>query len=157
MDLEHELHLPRAIENERHKAVIEIVLTGALLTKEGDRLLRPFGLTDAQFNVLMLLRYQTIEGAVSQSELGRMLLVNRSNVTGLVDRMEQAGWVRRGSQAGDRRVNRIELTPLGRKLLARAEKAYFEAIDMITGNLASEDLAQLSLLLGKLRSGISRQ
>ena len=91
MSLQKELGLPNPLEAPGHEAVLNIVLTGELLAKEGDRLLRPFGLTDSQFNVLMLLKYQVKGGGINQTRLGQMLLVNRSNVTGLVD---TAGTVR---------------------------------------------------------------
>ena len=90
MSLQDELGLENSIKNRAHEALLNVVLTGTLLVKEGDRVLRPFGLTDAQFNVLMLLKYQSDHGEMNQTSLGNMLLVNRSNVTGLIDRLEQA-------------------------------------------------------------------
>jgi DNA-binding MarR family transcriptional regulator len=121
------------------------------MTKEGDRLLRPLGLTDAQFNILMLLKYQSESGRINQTQLGQMLLVNRSNVTGLVDRMEQAGWVERTAESGDRRVKMVQLTPSGRKLLERAEKAYYLRVDEIMGGLSANEVRQLCRLLERIR------
>ena len=157
MSFQQELDLPYPIRNHRHEAVLGIVLTGALLAKEGDRLLRPMGLTDSQFNVLMLLRYQTEGGAISQTQLGRMLLVNRSNVTGLIDRMEESGWVRRIPESGDRRIKLVELTANGRRLLNRVQKVYFEAISRTMSDLTRQDLARLGQMLQLLRQRIYQE
>ncbi|MCX7019480.1 MAG: MarR family transcriptional regulator [Candidatus Sumerlaeota bacterium] len=45
-----------------------------------------------------------------------------SNVTGLIDRMEKAGWVERAADTADRRVKRLRLTADGRRLIQRAEE-----------------------------------
>lgn len=152
MTLQDELGLIKAIENPAHETVISIVLTGGRLTKEGDRLLRPFKLTDSQFNVLMLLKHQSGPDGMSQTKLGKMLLVNRSNVTGLIDRMEQAGWVERVDEADDRRVKRVRLTNSGRKLLEKAEKAYFKRVEEVMGPLEPGQIQALTRLLAEIRS-----
>jgi len=154
MSLQSELNLPRAIEKLDHEAIMNMVLTGESLAKEGDRLLRPFALTDSQFNILMLLKNQAAPEGVSQTRLGEMLLVNRSNVTGLVDRMEQAGWVERGAEAGDRRVKTVSLTAAGRRLTDRAEKAYLARITQIMGGLGKQEQQQLCKLLERVRERI---
>ena len=58
MGLAKELGLPNPIDLENHETVMSVMVTAALFSKEGDRLLKRFGLTDSQFNVLMLLKYQ---------------------------------------------------------------------------------------------------
>jgi DNA-binding MarR family transcriptional regulator len=151
MSLKDELGLPHPIGNDAHEAVLSVFLTGMMLAKEGDRILRPFGLTDSQFNVLMLLSYQSDKGEINQTNLGQMLLVNRSNVTGLVDRMEQAGWVERTADAEDRRVKRVRMTAAGREVLGRAQKAYFARIEEVMGVLPTEAHARLCRMLERVR------
>lgn len=151
MSLQRELNMPQPIAHPGHEAVLSIVLAGEMMAKEGDRLLRPFGLTISQFDVLMLLKYQAPEGEINQTQLGQMLLVNRSNVTGLVDRMEQAGWVERNAHGVDRRVKLVRLTATGRKLLDKAEKVYFTRIEEVIGALAPNEYKQLCTLLERLR------
>jgi DNA-binding MarR family transcriptional regulator len=156
MSLKQELGLPNPIGNYAHEAVLSIFLTGMLLAKEGDRILRPFGLTDSQFNVLMLLNYQSDNGEINQTNLGQMLLVNRSNVTGLVDRMEEAGWVERTADAEDRRINRVRLTAAGREVLSRAETAYFARIEEVMGVLPTDAHARLCFMLERVRDRLRR-
>ena len=156
MALREELGFPNPIQHPGHEAILSLVLTGTLLAKEGDITLRPFGLTISQFNLLMTLAYQSEEGHLSQTELSRMLLVNRANVTGLVDRMEKARWVARGSDASDRRVNLIRITTEGRRLLRRAEKAYLSRIEGVMEALDKEDRDGLCRSLERLRAAIPK-
>lgn len=135
MALHEEIGLPNPIRNHPQEAALSIVLTGNLLNKEANRLLRQFGLTEAQFNVLLLLRRQAGPEGLSQTELSRFLLVNRANVTGLVDRMQQLGLITRLTAPGDRRLKRICMTHKGKEALSMAEAAYFERILEVFGEM----------------------
>ena len=103
---------------------------------------------------MMLLKYQTEDGESDQTRLGDMLLVNRSNMTGLVDRMEQAGWVERVADANDRRVNRVRLTKTGNALLETAEAVYNESIEKIMQQVSDEDAKRICRLLERVRKGL---
>ena len=106
--------------------VIHTLRTSNTLLRESRRLFRPHGLTDAQFNVLNVLG---MNGAgLSQRELGDILVVDRSNVTGLLDRMEAAGWVRRAAVPGDRRTWRVQLTAAGTRLWRTVAPLYERAV-----------------------------
>lgn len=151
MGLQEELGLINPVRTSIHEAVLNIVLTSEMLIKECDRMLRPMGLTDTQFNVLMLLKHQTSDGKINQTQLGKMLLVNRSNVTGLIDRMEQAGWVKRQDQKGDRRVKLVSLTAKGHTLVEKADQIYSEHIDGLLGTLSDTEIKRVNKSLESLR------
>ncbi|MBN2289343.1 MAG: MarR family transcriptional regulator [Candidatus Glassbacteria bacterium] len=152
MSLWQELGYSRPFKQPVEETMLNIVHTGSLLVKEGYRVLRPFGLTDAQFNVLMLLRYNSVDGRINQTSLGRMMLVNRSNVTGLVDRMEKAGLVRRVPDPQDRRVNCVELTAAGLEAVSEAHAAYFDRLSHIMSTLSAAEREKLIVMLEKVRS-----
>ncbi len=151
MSLKEELGLRHDFDSRGHEALLNVALTGTLLEKEGDRILRPLGLTDAQFNVLMLLKYQSNGSEMNQTTLGNMLLVNRSNVTGLVDRLEQLGWVRRTPEPSDRRVKLVSLTESGREILERAESEYNTRVHEVMSALTDDEHGLISSLLERLR------
>src|SRR6267154_357244 len=94
------------------KLVAAVMTTADAFLRESQRLFRPLGATGAQYNVLNILVSHP-EG-LSQRELGDLLVVDRSNVTGLLDRLEKSGLVRRDDHPGDRRVYRVSITPAGR-------------------------------------------
>ena len=151
MGLQKELGLKNPILNQAHETVLGIVYTASLLNKQGSRLLRKFGLTEAQFNILMLLRHQSDNGRMNQTVLGDMLLVNRSNVTGLVDRLERDGLVRRVDDPEDRRVNLVEMTEAGRERLAIAKVDYFARVEQVLAGLSVEQRKALVELLDSVR------
>jgi len=70
-------------------------------------------LSPAQCHVLQLLEPGR---PVPMGRLAQTLACDASNVTGLVDRLESRGLVRRGSSSEDRRVKVLELTPKGTRL-----------------------------------------
>ncbi|HVS53902.1 MAG TPA: MarR family transcriptional regulator [Opitutaceae bacterium] len=123
-----------------------VLATADAFLRESQRLFRPLGLTGAQFNVLNILADER-EG-MSQRELGDRLVVDRSNVTGLLDRLEKAGLVQRRDHPGDRRVYRVSLTPAGRRLWARAQPRYLDVLAQVTRGLTA---AEMRACLGALQ------
>jgi len=156
MSLKDELGLLKPVANRAHETVLNIVFTATIMGKEANRILCPLGLTDAQFNVLMLLGYQAAGGGINQTSLGRMLLVNRSNITGLVDRMEKAGLVARVPDPEDRRVNQVVMTEAGGQVLARAQKAYFDRIEELMSTLSAEEWKLLVGMLERVRVRLNK-
>jgi DNA-binding MarR family transcriptional regulator len=154
MGLSEELGFPRRLINEDHEALLSVLVTGELLKKESTRLFAPLGITGAQFNVLILLYAQTEDGTMSQSDLGRLLTVHRSNVTGLLDRLERLGLVRRLDDENDRRVYRVALTERGRETARKAENLYLGRIHAIMSVLDPEEWRALSVSLEKIRHGM---
>jgi len=154
MSLKDELGFLKPVKHKGHETLLNIIVTANLLIKEAQQLFRPYGLTDAQFDVLMILETQSENGTLNQTELGHMLLVNRSNVTGLVDRMEQAGWVRRMPDGEDRRINLVVMTEAGREILDSTKNVYIKRIEEITSVLSDNKKNLLIEMLEKIRGQI---
>jgi DNA-binding MarR family transcriptional regulator len=81
-------------------------------------LARGLGLRPPAFGALRLL-----DRPRTMSEIAAVLHCDNSNVTGIVDGLEEKGLARRRPSEGDRRVKLIELTPEGRKLRVRLQRA----------------------------------
>ena len=106
--------------------------------------LKALGLSVPQFDLLSTLTEQ--EG-LSQQELAERLYVTKGNVSGLLDRMVEAGLVERRAIPGDRRSNALYLTGKGRDLAEKgiaAQKAYVQGT---LGALPQEDLADLERIV----------
>ena len=125
--------------------VVNTVRASNALLRASRRVFKPFGLSEAQFNVLHIL--QDAGDHLSQRELSDILIVDRSNVTGLIDRMEKAEWVQRQPVPGDRRAYRVTLTFEGRKLWRQANAAYQQAAARVTVNLTPAQMQALSAAL----------
>ena len=106
--------------------------------------IRALGLSIPQFDLLSTLTEQ--EG-ISQSELAERLYVTKGNVSGLVDRLVQAGLVERRAIAGDRRSYAMHLTPEGRRLAEAGITAQRDFVASTLGRLNPGDLAELDRLV----------
>ncbi len=153
MSLEHELGLRKPITLLPHEAVLNIYYTASCLKKRADEFFRTFGLTDVQFNVMMLLHHQSgPEEGLSQARLSDMMLVNRANTTALIDRMEKSGLVVRTAAPDDRRYNIVKLTSRGKKLFARVEPLYAKQFQEIMSALKESEQKVLIRILESIRS-----
>jgi DNA-binding MarR family transcriptional regulator len=154
MKLEQELKLAQPILSKNHEALLGIVRTASLILKLSDRFFSDFGVTDAQFNILMLLKYNGGR-KVSQQDLSARLVVNKSNIVGLIDRLEKAGAVIRQSDPDDRRSNLIALTTKGRKLMDKVVAEYFARIDEVMSTLTTQEKESLAASLDNVREHIN--
>lgn len=107
---------------------------------------REYGLTPQQGQLLCVLMAQPY----GMGELGATLGLAKSSLTGLVDRTERNGLVRREPDPRDTRAVRVALTPRGSKL---AEEFYAETcrrIDRLPGGLSAGERDLLAGLLGRV-------
>jgi DNA-binding MarR family transcriptional regulator len=158
MSLELELCLKKPFTLLAHEALLNIYYSASCLKKKAGEFLKPFGLTDVQFNLMMLLKYQTEEEeGLSQARLSNMMLVNRANITSLIDRMEKAELVVRTHAPSDRRTNIVKLTRRGKQLLADIEPLYTKEVKRIMAVLEQDEQKTLIRMLEKIRGNISEQ
>lgn len=151
MSLLNEMHSSRSgFSNPQEEALLNLVATAEAVNKLGDQFLKPLGVSRAQFNILLLLRYEGAEG-LKQVDISRRLIITSANVSVLLDRMEGHGWLRR--ETADRRTNLIHLTPAGRGLFEKIEPVYNRQVLAVMQGLDGGELTQLTRLLEKLRGG----
>jgi DNA-binding MarR family transcriptional regulator len=93
-----------------------------LLIAEFDRALRPFGITFARYEVLVLLSFSRT-GRLTLSKIGQRLMVHPTSVTNAIDRLVEQGLVERAVDQADRRRVLASLTPEGKRVLKRATAA----------------------------------
>jgi DNA-binding MarR family transcriptional regulator len=157
MKLEKELGLTRGIKVTAHEALLNIYFTGDLLKKRARQFFSTYKITDVQFNLMELLYYQADgDAGLTQEKLSRMLLVNRSNITSLIDRMEKSRLVERTDVPGDRRYYAIKLTAEGKKILEEVHDTYIDEIKMIMNVLAEDEMERLIATLERIREGLHR-
>jgi DNA-binding MarR family transcriptional regulator len=125
-----------------------------VLLDDGDRgLLRGFDLSSSQYAVLLLL-----DGAKGWrlTDLSERLRLDKSTVTRIIDRLEQANLVRRIADPDDRRAQRVVLTAWGEHQRNEARVAHERSLERRMGVLTSDEQRQLFALLAKLRHGLHR-
>lgn len=119
----------------------------------GERL-RHIGVSIPQCDVLTTLSER--EG-VSQQQLAERLYVTKGNISGLLDRLEDAGFVERRPAATDRRQHSIHLTESGRAMAEKAIAVQHEWIASTLGRLSEADLEGLEAHLIALRDLVREQ
>ncbi|MHC4555683.1 MAG: MarR family winged helix-turn-helix transcriptional regulator [Planctomycetota bacterium] len=156
MSLEVELGLRKPVALLAHEALLNTYYTASCLKKKAGLFLRPFGLTDVQFNLMMLLQQQSSsEEGLTQAQLSDMMLVNRANITSLIDRMEKGGLVARTSTPADRRYNIVKLTDRGKDLLTQIEPLYAQEVKRIMAALADSEKKKFIKMLERVRCNIN--
>lgn len=100
-------------------AVTSLMRAQQIALARVEAVLRPYGVTFARYEVLMLL-YFSRAGALPLAKIGNRLQVHPTSVTNAVDRLETAGLVRRKPHPTDRRATLVELLPEGRDLAMKA-------------------------------------
>jgi DNA-binding MarR family transcriptional regulator len=111
------------------------------------------GLSLAEHEVLIRIGFSP-DGKLRMADLASLLLVSKSGVTRLVDRVEQAALVRREFSPDDRRVTCASITDAGRDALERANPAFARALDQaFSQHLDDSDVACLRAALRKILEG----
>jgi DNA-binding MarR family transcriptional regulator len=130
-------------------AIVETIL---YLYTESRRLTKgmasQYGLTGPQLTVVKLL--ESI-GDISLSSLSERIRAQNSTVTGIIDRMEREGLVKRERSTSDRRVVFIRLTDKGAKLAAEIQVEPMEMFRGALQSLAREDVRDLLRILTKIQ------
>lgn len=134
--------------------ILKLVRVSEALVKAADRFFSKFGVTVAQYDVLVILKYS--DKRVTQSDLGGHRVVSRSNITGIIDRLEKLGLVKREGSPEDRRVKYINITRKGQDLIKRAEDRYFDNLKQVVWFLDEKDKKDLIEILGGLERGLRR-
>jgi DNA-binding MarR family transcriptional regulator len=102
--------------------VTSIMRIHQILLARADALLRPYDLTFARFEVLMLLRFSR-RGRLPVGKIGERLQVHPASVTNAIQRLTTAGLVERHTNPADRRSTLASITPQGRALVQTAAEA----------------------------------
>ncbi len=131
-------------------AATSIMRAQQLILKATDDALRPYGLTFARYEALMLLSF-TRRGELPLSKLGQRLMIHPTSVTNIVDRLAQDGLIERVPHPTDRRTTLAAITDLGRKLAEAATVAVHE-INFGISHLTDDDNEDVVRVVNSIRN-----
>ncbi|NJM05971.1 MarR family transcriptional regulator [Candidatus Gracilibacteria bacterium] len=124
-----------------------------MLLNDGDRrVLQALDLSPLEFAVLQ--RLDVAQGR-RLTDIGAELLVVKSTITRVVDRLEHAGLIARSADREDRRAQRLTLTAQGVQLRLMACSVHNTAVERRMALLSHGEHHQLQHLLSKLRAGLA--
>jgi len=112
-----------------------------------------FSVTLPQFDVLSEL--ERAGDPLTMSQLSTELMVSNGNVTGVIDRLEKTGSVKRVRAEHDRRIQFIELTAKGRKEFNRMAGWHERWVADLLSGLSMTEMSRLQDLLLKARESVS--
>lgn len=155
MTIARELNLGREIETIEHECILNIVFTGTLISRVAYKYFIRQNITDVQFNVLMELKYAGAH-RLSQIELSKRLVVNKADMTGIIDRMEKTGLVRRVPHPQDRRVKLVVMTKKGTRVVERLEPGYMQAVSNLMSVFSRKEMKEMIKDLETIRKSIPK-
>jgi DNA-binding MarR family transcriptional regulator len=116
---------------EPHDLLVAFLLVQSLLERRSDAFFQPFGITAAKFNILNLLARR--QGRMDQAALVDLLLVGKSSVSIVINRMVREGLVKREEHPKDRRQTVLVLTNKGRIIWRKISPVYLARVNRIFG------------------------
>lgn len=137
-------------EDDPHLKVLRPLVEAYLaFARLDNRHIRAMRLTPSQFDVIATLG--GTEG-MTCSELSEATLVTKGTLTGVLDRLEQKGLIRRDTVAEDRRRSRIRLTERGEALFRKTFKAHADFLrPYFERALTKKEADQAQTLLLRIR------
>ena len=116
-------------------------------------LFRSYDLTGAQFSTLTRIPPE----GISLTRLADLSRADPGNLSGIVDRLEEKGWVERRRSLKDRRVVQVLLLPDGKEVLKQIVPEYKKTVYAVMKRLKPEDRKMLDELMGKLEENITSE
>ena len=151
--LQHELKKKRPFESLEQEASLNLLRTHDQVQIRFARLFRAFALTPSQYNILRILRGEGKPLPIL--EIASRTITVVPGITGLIDRLEQAGFVNRARCANDRRVIFVGLSEKGSKTVAALDGPVLALHKSLLGHLSQAELKELSRLLEKVREALA--
>jgi len=115
-----------------------------------ERLLR-LGVSMAQLHIMYTLQRT---GEMTMSHLADFLNVSLSNATGLIDRLEERGFIERDRVPTDRRIVLVRVTPSGEQMLDQVDALSDELLRSVLGHLSTSQLRGVGHAMSALRDAV---
>jgi DNA-binding MarR family transcriptional regulator len=148
--LKKEIKQNKPFRSINEEAALNLVRTSAVMWDRFEQLLKPHGITGAQYNVLRILHGAGSAG-LCRNEIRDRMLSRMPDMTRMLDRMEDAGLVVRQRMGEDRRMVNTELSPKGRRILEKLDAAVQEEHEKRFGHLGEARLRSLINTLTSIR------
>ncbi|MFC1420185.1 MarR family winged helix-turn-helix transcriptional regulator [Streptacidiphilus cavernicola] len=130
-------------------AITSVMRAQQILLAQVDAVLKPYGLTFARYEALVLLTFSRA-GELPLSKIGERLMVHPTSVTNTVDRLERAGHVARRPNPLDGRGVLASITEQGRQVVEKATRELV-AMDFGLGGYDEDGCRELFEVLRPLR------
>jgi DNA-binding MarR family transcriptional regulator len=141
----------KPFESPEQEVFLEVLRTGTALLRDLVELLKDFGITQPQYNVLRILRGAGAAGLPSGEVGGRMVASREPDVTRLLVRMEGRGLIRRDRRPENRRIVTARLTDKGLRLVNALDEPVRRMHMQQLHHMSRRELDTLATLLERAR------
>lgn len=141
----------KPIEDPYLRAVLNTMFTGVWFQQKMAQALKPFDITEPQYNVLRILRGQNGK-AMNLYEIQNRMIQKMSNVSRLIDKLVAKNWVTREECSDNRRRVDIAITDAGLRLLENVTPAVEKYKEDINNSLTEDEARTLAALMDKMRN-----
>ncbi len=148
--LQRELKTSKPFASLEHEAFLNVLRTASALQEALHVLFKPYGISQAQYNVLRILR-GAAPGGLPCKEIAERMVTRVPDVTRLLDRLEARNLVQRERDTVDRRVVLARVTQEGIKLIDLLDEPVRQIHFQQLSHLGPENLKQLIGLLEEVR------
>ena len=131
-----------------------VIVLAQHLDRSVNEALAKHDLTLGQFDILATLRRQGPDGRLTPTQLMRSVMLSSGGMTNRLDRLEEAGWIRREADPADRRGVVVGLTKKGRELIDAATETRFAEAQRSMPPLDPKETRALAGLLRRWLSSI---
>lgn len=152
MSLKDNLKMATGCCSQAEEAYLSIVVTSCRLTDFAAALHKEYGLTPTQYNILRILRGSQPE-TLSCTDIMERSIEKNPDITRLLDRLSDAGFITRIRCTEDRRMVKTGITKKGLDLLKKLDKTVAETHQPLAA-LTETELQTLIALLEKIRTAI---
>ncbi len=139
----------------RAEGILHALLrTWGLLRQAQDPFFARFGISGSQWGILRVLQRAESNGEAELplKVVSERLLIQPPSVTGVVDRLERLGLVKRSPSSQDMRVRHLSLTPQGRMLLSQVLEGHAQRVQALFDGLGLQDQETMLQLLKRLET-----
>ena len=150
--LKEDLRQRKPFTSLQQEAFLNVLRTSSKLTDALEDLLRPYGISATQYNVLRILRGSGPDG-LCRNELRDRMLTRMPDMTRLLDRMEDGGLVTRAREREDRRMVLTRISSTGQELLKQLDAPVSELHRAQLDRLTNDQLRSMIDLLTLAREG----
>jgi DNA-binding MarR family transcriptional regulator len=130
-------------------AITSVMRAHQILLSQVDAVVRPYGLTFARYEALVLLTFSR-DGELTMSKIGERLMVHPTSVTNTVDRLVRFGYVDKRPNPNDGRGTLASITDKGREVVEAATQDLM-AMDFGLGAYDAEECEEIFAMLRPLR------
>lgn len=149
--LQREIKQRRPFRRLEEEAYLTVMKTADAFDQAAARVLKPYGISQTQYNVLRILRGAEPQGLTCR-EMGERMITRDPDITRLLDRLEARELIARRRADEDRRVVKARVTEAGLALLAKLDQPVDDFLRDLLSRLGAARLRSLIELLEEARA-----